>query len=73
MFLWSSWLLDLLHISLRHWSKPPETTFQTNLLFIKYVSTSVLLTTPKPLTVWLTINYGKFFKGWKYQTTLPAS
>ena len=25
-------------------------------------STSALLTTPKPLTVWITINCGKFFK-----------
>ena len=25
-------------------------------------STSVLLTTPKPLTVWITTNYGKFLK-----------
>ena len=25
-------------------------------------STSALLTTPKPLTVWITTNYGKFFK-----------
>ena len=32
-----------------------------------------LLTTPKPLTVWITANYGKFFKRWEYQTTLPAS
>ena len=32
-----------------------------------------LLTTPKPLTVWITTNYGKFFKRWEYQTTLPAS
>ena len=28
---------------------------------------------PKPLTVWITINYVKFFKKWEYQTTLPAS
>ena len=27
----------------------------------------------KPLTVWITTNCGKFFKRWKYQTTLPAS
>ena len=27
----------------------------------------------KPLTVWITINCGKFFKRWEYQTTLPAS
>jgi len=36
-------------------------------------STSDLLTMPKPLTVWITINYGKFWKRWEYQTTLPAS
>ena len=31
-------------------------------------SASALLTTPKPLTVWITTNYGKFFKRWEYQT-----
>ena len=36
-------------------------------------STSALLTTPKPLTVWITTNYGKFWKRWEYQTTWPAS
>ena len=36
-------------------------------------STSALLTMPKPLTVWITINRGKFWKRWEYQTTLPAS
>ena len=36
-------------------------------------STSALLTTPKPLTVWLTTNCGKFLKRSEYQTTLPAS
>ena len=30
---------------------------------------SALLTMPKPLTVWITINCGKFFKRWAYQTT----
>ena len=35
--------------------------------------TSALLTMPKPLTVWITTNSGKFFKRWKYQTTWPAS
>jgi len=34
---------------------------------------SVLLTMPKPLTVWITINCGKFWKRWEYQTTWPAS
>ena len=32
-----------------------------------------LLTTPKPLTVWITTNCGKFLKRWEYQVTLPAS
>ena len=34
---------------------------------------SALLTMPKPLTVWITINCGKFWKTWEYQTTWPAS
>ena len=36
-------------------------------------STSALLTISKPLTVWITTNYGKFWKRWEYQTTWPAS
>ena len=32
-----------------------------------------LLTTTKTLTVWITINCGKFFMKWEYQTTWPAS
>ena len=36
-------------------------------------STLALLTMPKPLTVWITTNWGKFLKRWKYQTTLPVS
>ena len=34
--------------------------------------TSASLTTPKPLTLWITTNCGKFLKRYKYQTTLPA-
>ena len=36
-------------------------------------SISALLTMPRPLTVWLTINCGKFRKRWEYQTTWSAS
>ena len=36
-------------------------------------STSALLTMPKPLTVWITTNCGKFSKRCKYQITWPAS
>ena len=32
-------------------------------------SISALLTMPKPLTVWITINCEKFSKRWEYQTT----
>jgi len=35
----------------------------------KKTSISALFTMPKPLTVWITINCGKFFKRWGYQTT----
>ena len=33
------------------------------------ISTSALLTMPKPLTMWITANCGKFYKRWEYQTT----
>jgi len=36
--------------------------FQKNIYFCS-------LTMPKPLTVWITTNCGKFFKRWEYQTT----
>ena len=36
-------------------------------------SISALLTMPKPLTVWITRNWGKFWRRWEYQTTSPAS
>ena len=36
-------------------------------------SISALLTMPKPLTVWITTNCGKFWKRWEHQTTWPAT
>ena len=39
---------------------------------IKKKSLLLLYWLPKPLTVWITTNCGKF-KRWEYQTTLPAS
>ena len=41
--------------------------FQENIYFF------FLFTMPKPLTVWITTNCGKFFKRWEYQATLSAS
>ena len=45
--------------------KEPESSRKTSI--------SALLTLPKPLTVWITTNCKKFLKGWKFQTTWPAS
>ena len=39
----------------------------------KKTSISALLTTPKPLTVWIIINCGKLLKRLDYQTILPVS
>ena len=36
-------------------------------------STSASLTMPKPLTVWITTNCGKFLKRWEYYNTSLAS
>ena len=36
-------------------------------------STFALLTTPKPLTVWIIINCGKLLKRWEYQTIFLVS
>ena len=36
-------------------------------------SISALSTMPKPLTVWITINCGRFWERWEYQTTWPVS
>ena len=48
------------------WNFEKAREFQKNIYF-------TLLTMPKPLTVWITTNCGKFWKRWEYQTTWPAS
>ena len=45
-----------------HWIIKKAREFQKNIYFC-------LLTMPKPLTVWITTNLGKFFKRWEYQFT----
>ena len=60
-------------------AEEPEIKLPTSAVSLKKqessrkTSTSALLTTPKPLTVWITTNCGKFFKRGEYQATLPAS
>ena len=48
-----------------HWIIEKGTGYQIT-------STFALLMTPKPLTVGITTNCGKFFMRWECQTTLPA-
>ena len=36
-------------------------------------TSTALLTKPKPMTVWITTNCGKFWKKWEYYTTWHAS
>ena len=60
-------------------AEEPEIKLQTSVGPLKKqessrkTSISALLTMPKPLTVEITTNCGKFWKRWEYQTTLPAS
>ena len=56
--------------SLKRSSKPGSLKKQES---SRKTSSSALLTMPKPLTVWITINCGKFLKRWESQTTWPAS
>ena len=51
--------------SLRYRNQKQESSRKTSI--------SALLTMPKPLTLWITRNCGKFWKRWEYQTTWPAS
>ena len=52
---------------------PTSTGSSKNQQSSRKTSISALLTIPKPLTVWITINCGTFLKKWEYQTTWPAS
>ena len=60
-------------------AEEPEIKMQTSTKSPKRQESSrntsiyALLTMPKPLTVWITINCGKFWKRREYQTTWPAS
>ena len=49
-----------------HWIIKTAREFQKNIYFC-FIDMS------KPLTVWITINCGKFLKKWEYHTTWPAS
>ena len=48
-----------------HWITVKAREFQKNIYFC-------FIDYQKPLTVWITTNYGKFLKRWEHQTTLPS-
>ena len=48
------------------WIFKKASEFQKNIYFC-------FIDCAKALTVWITINCGKFWKRWEYQTTWPAS
>ena len=52
-----------LPVSNIRWIIEKAREFQKNICFIDYTE----------VFVWITTNYRKFLKRWKYQTTLPAS
>ena len=52
---------------------PTFTISQRKLGNSRETSISVSSTIPKPLTVWILINFGKLLKRWEYQTILPVS
>ena len=53
--------------------KLPTSVGSSKIKSSRKASISALLSMPKPLTVWITTNCGKFCKRWEYQTILPAS
>ena len=60
-------------------SEEQEIKLQTSVGSLKKQESSrktsiyALLTMPKPSTLWITTNCGKFWKRWEYLTTWPAS
>ena len=62
---WGHTESDMTEATWQHWIIEKAREFQKTVTF-------ALLTVPKPFTVWITTNCGKFLKRWEYQTTLPA-
>ena len=52
-------------ICLLHW----QVFYVSYIESSRKTSVSALLTMPKPLTMWITTNCGKFFKRWEYHLT----
>ena len=61
-FIWYLFILKL-------YSTKMKMLIVLEILSSRKTSISALLTMPKLLTVWITINCGKFWKRWAYQTT----
>ena len=77
MFLFFSYIwctvLNLVRLSL-HFTRSPDSWPITDCFTSVYIWDALKdQTMPKPLTVWITINCGQFWKRWEYPTTWPAS
>ena len=69
-FFWNSLAFSVIQRMLAIWSLVPLPFWNEASQKLLEVHGSCL---SKPLTVWITINCGKFWKRWEYQTTWPAS
>ena len=65
--------LDLLKAEEPEITLPPSIASSKKQESCRKTSISALLTMPKLLTVWITINCGKFWRRWEYQSTWPSS
>ena len=66
----SSWILKRQRNQRSNWQHPLDHRKSKS---SRKTYTSALFTVPKPLTVWITANCGKFLKRWEFQTAWPAS
>ena len=76
----STWIMNFKMFKLvLEKAEEPEIKLPTSVVSLKRqensrkTSISALLTVPKPLTLWITTNCGKFWKRWEHQITWHAS
>ena len=65
--------INAVHITHTNIQSERQMTNWSFSIFNSKCNISALLTMLQPLTVWITINCGKFWKRWEYQTTWTAS
>ena len=68
-----SWLTGKTSDVRKDWGQEKKEVKENEVVGWNYWLNWLLLTMPKPLTVWIKTNCGKFLKRWEYQTSLSAS